>query len=1051
MEPERRQVTVLFTDMVGFTIFSERSGEEAAFKLMRSLSKLMDDAVHEHGGVVQGFTGDGIMAVFGAPIGFEDAPLRACRAALLILQKLKVDGDDLEIEHRLLPQLRIGLNTGPAIVGKVQGGADKDVTVVGDTVNFAARLQALAEPDAVFMSEATHRLVQGMVEARFAGEHRIKGKSEPQKVYRLEAIRARTSRFDTALSRGLTVYVGRDRELDTLEQCLAETKAGIQVIDVVGEAGIGKSRLLHEFQQRVSGSVGFIFSGSCSLQDRQTPFLPFIEVVRASFRVAAGEDQAAVARKLDEGLKVLGLASAESLELLLNLLGLKAPVSSLQGMDGAMIGFRTRHLLRRLLRARCQLSRGIVVIEDLHWIDSASEKLLDEIATSAEPLQLMIVHTRRPEYRPPWFELGNVIHMALEPLSSGETARIVEARFGADKVPDDLRRLVTQRADGNALFAEELASFLLERDLVRRQASGFVFDATTIANALPDSVQSLLTARVDRLDPSDRALLQTAALIGRRFDPDLLTAVTGDNDIDVSLATMQGLDLVYREDRTGEYVFKHALVRDAVYNSLLKAARAALHLKIAAEIERRMANRLPEMAETLAYHYASTTHMEKAFFYLAMAAKKCLDIYSLDEADRFARQALRLFETSPTCADDLAMADVMANHVHILYEKSDFHELKHAAERYIPQLEGIGDSAQLAFTMYFHALGLAGRSEFRDCEAMSRKALEVAERIGDLKAKTYAMNGILHASTFLACYPLETAERLGAECLALSGRLGDNAALNYAHWNIALDYAFRGLTREGREWALKLLDAGRQRDDRRALGIAYSILAMIDLMVGDHHQALRHSDECVRTAVTPFERRVGAITKASAEIFVGNVREGLVDLLKAIRAASEAGWELMVVFGATFAGVGHVLAGRISQGVQLLENAVATYDARNAALPATFNRIPLAEIYLQMLASRVRPSLSVILRNLGTILRIKFLGMRRIEVLLEQAARAPHLDERGVTHARINMNIGLLHKLKKEPKLARHFLEKARAPAEYHGATLLVAKIDAALAELHWY
>jgi class 3 adenylate cyclase len=1038
VEAERRQVTVLFTDVVGFTTFSAKSGEEAAFALMRSLSKLMDDAVREQGGVVRGFTGDGIMAVFGAPVAFEDAPLRACRAALSILRQLQTAAPDLEAKHGVRP---------PAVVGSVQSGADAGVTVLGDTVNVAARFQTLAEPGSAFMTESTYRLVQGMVEAGFAGEHQIKGKSEPQKVYRLEAIGHRTSRFDTALSRGLTPYVGRDRELETLEQRLDETETGIQAIDVVGEAGVGKSRLLYEFQKRVGGSVGFIFSGSCSPQDQQTPFLPFIEVVRTSFRMITGEDEAAVARKLDEGLKVLGLASPENVELLLNLMGLKAPV--LQGFDGALIGFRTRDLLKRLLQARCRLSRGIVAIEDLHWIDSASENLLDEIVTSTELVQLMIVHTRRPEYRPPWSERPNVSQMSLQPLSTGETARIIEARFGADKLPEELRRLITAKADGNALFAEELVSFLLERGFVRQQAGTFVFDPTMVANALPASVQSLLTARVDRLAPTDRALLQAAAVIGRRFDPDLLTGVTGNTDVDVPLAGMQGLDLVHRDDHTGEYVFKHALVREAVYNSLLSASRSILHLKIAEEIERRSANRLPETAETLAYHYTSTPRSDKAFFYLAMAAKKCLDIHSLDEADRYARHALGLLETNPNCADDLAVADVMANHVHILYEKCDFIVLKQAAERYIPRLEAIGDSAQLVFTMYFQALGLVGRTEFAVGEAVSRKALEVAERIGDLKAKAYAMNGILHASTFLACYPHEATERLGAECLALSSRLGDNAALNYAHWNIALDYSFRGLTREGREWALKLLDAGRQRDDRRALGIAHTILAMIDLMVGDYHQAAFHSDECMRTAVTPFERKMGAITKASAEIFVGDVQERVVDLLEAIRAASDAGWELMVVFGATFAGVGHVLSGRISVGTQLLESAVKTYDARGADLPATFNKIPLAEIYLEMLTSRARPPLSVILRNLGTILRIKLFGMRRIKVLLEQAARAPHLDERGVTRARINMNIGLLHKLKKEPNLARQYLQKARAPAEHHGAALLVAKIDAALAELH--
>ena len=290
MDAERRQVTVLFTDMVGFTSFSERSGEEAAYTLMRSLSKLMDDAVREQGGVVQSFTGDGIMAVFGAPVAFEDAPLRACRAALNILQRLKEAGPDLEAKHGVRPQLRIGLNTGAAVVGKVEESADAGVTVLGDTVNFAARLQ-VAWPNRTrcFMSEATHRLVQGLVDESFAGEHIIKGKAEPQKVYRLDGIRQGATRFEAAVSRGLTTFVGREHELEVLERALDDARSQLRVVDVVAEPGMGKSRLLHEFRQRIGKERAFILSGSCSPDGQQTPFLPFIEVVRGAFRVSAGE------------------------------------------------------------------------------------------------------------------------------------------------------------------------------------------------------------------------------------------------------------------------------------------------------------------------------------------------------------------------------------------------------------------------------------------------------------------------------------------------------------------------------------------------------------------------------------------------------------------------------------------------------------------------------------------------------------------------------------------------------------------------------------------
>jgi len=244
--------------MVGFTSFSERSGEEAAYTLMRSLSKLMDEAVRQQGGVVQSFTGDGIMAVFGAPVALEDAPLRACRAALNILQQLKATGPDLETKHGVRPQLRIGLNSGTAVIGKVKDSADAGVTVLGDTVNLAARLQSLAEPNSVVISDATHRLVQGLIDATFIGEHAVKGKSDRQKIHRLDAVRQGATRFETAVTRGLSTFVGREKEMEALEDGLDKARSEQCVIDVAAEPGMGKSRLLYEFQQRIEKTSAFV-------------------------------------------------------------------------------------------------------------------------------------------------------------------------------------------------------------------------------------------------------------------------------------------------------------------------------------------------------------------------------------------------------------------------------------------------------------------------------------------------------------------------------------------------------------------------------------------------------------------------------------------------------------------------------------------------------------------------------------------------------------------------------------------------------------------------
>ena len=321
---ERRQVTVLFADMVGFTAISERLGEEGTFALIQPIYELMAGAVQEQGGSVKDFTGDGIMALFGVPDALEDAPLRACRAGLAIHERLAAAAPAIEAKHGVRPQMRIGINSGLAVVTQIRGESAA-MTALGDTVNLASRLQTLAEPGTVYLSEATQRLVQGLVETTFAGAHAIKGKAEPQKVYRLEAIRrGRDAVRGGGRAGPQRLCRARARTGHSGARARRGARASCASIDVVAEPGMGKSRLLYEFRQRIGKEQAFILSGSCSPDGQQTPFLPFIEVVRGSFQVRAGEAEAEIARKLDIGLNVLGLHSPENLGLLLNLLGLKA-------------------------------------------------------------------------------------------------------------------------------------------------------------------------------------------------------------------------------------------------------------------------------------------------------------------------------------------------------------------------------------------------------------------------------------------------------------------------------------------------------------------------------------------------------------------------------------------------------------------------------------------------------------------------------------------------------------------------------------------------------
>ena len=344
---------------------------------------------------------------------------------------------------------------------------------------------------------------------------------------------------------------------------------------------------------------------------------------------------------------------------MLHLLGLKVPDDALVGLDGLLIGLRTRELLQQLLEARCRLSPVVMVIEDLHWIDSVSEELLGKIIDSEAKLRLLLLTTRRPEYAPPWLDRATVTKLPLEPLPTGDIRHLVQARLGVEALPEALARQVTEKAEGNPLFAEEIITFLTERGILRTVAGKLDFDASAVAAALPASVQGVLTARVDRLAPKDRALLQAASVIGRQFDPQLLAGAVGETDIDDRLAAMQALDLVLPESKSDDYAFKHALVRDALYQSLLTEPRKSLHLKIAEEIERRSGNRLTEVAEVLAHHYCQTDRAEKAFAYLSMAGSKSLSVYSLDEASTHLTAALALIDKNPTSVSDDQLAEFL--------------------------------------------------------------------------------------------------------------------------------------------------------------------------------------------------------------------------------------------------------------------------------------------------------------------------------------------------------------------------------------------------------
>jgi class 3 adenylate cyclase/tetratricopeptide (TPR) repeat protein len=1044
VEAERRQVTVLFADMVGFTAFSEKSGEEAAFTLMRVLSKLMDEAVGEQGGAVRSFTGDGIMAVFGAPVAFEDAPLRACRAALSILQRLKTARPDMKAAHGVEPRLRIGLNTGTAVVGKVQQAADAAITVLGDTVNFAARLQALAEPDSVYMSEATHRLLQGLIDESFAGEHTVKGKSEPQKVYRLNSLRRETTRFEAAIGRGLSAFVGRERELQLLERALERARSQVTVVDLVAEAGMGKSRLLHEFRQRIGRERAFVLTGTCSPDGQQTPFFPFLEVVRGSFRISTSDAEKDIAQKLTMGLTALGLHSIRNVGLLLHLFGLRVTDDALVGLDGLLIGLRTRELLHQLLEARCRLSSVVMVIEDLHWIDSGSEELLDRIAGSESNLRLLLLTTHRPDYTPPWLNRSTVAKLTLDPLPTGDIRHLIQARLGVASLPEALARQVTEKSEGNPLFAEEIIALLSDRGIVRVAAANVDFDANAVGAALPPSLEGVLTARVDRLAPKDRALLQAASVIGRHFDPFLLASAVGEMDVEDRLAAMQALDLVSRDDHGSDYAFKHALVRDALYQSLLTDARKSLHLKIADEIERRSANRLNEVAELLARHYGQTDQAGKAFVYLSMAGSKNLAVYSFDEAAAHLNAARALIDQKPDCASDDQVTDFLISYAQLLHLSTQVKGMIAVLERYFALIDRLGDDPRAVILRHYYVLALIHNSRYREAAAIQRVTSALADRLGDGRSKAYSLAGEIYVSSIFGSQSPDEFEVAKGAAIKAAADTSDAHIQNWVRYVIGWKEFHLGRFDIARDTGRELMQLGRQLNDPRSTGFGLSLLALIAMVTDSYAEALEYSEQSLAVAVTPFDRVTASTCKGCSLVLLRQTEQG-AKVLEELRQRSAADGNLIVMAGSdAIMGLIEVFRGNIGRGIRIIEQAILKRDEEGYGPVADWYRFYLCEVYLQIIGANEKLPFPALLKNLPILLKVMMTGPRRIRASMSRVLDGLSWGFVGRAH----LVLGILYKIKNNQALAVEHLSEARRVLGQSEPTPTQLRVEAALAEL---
>jgi len=611
LEGERKQVTVLFADVKGSMELAGQLGDEDWHRILDRFFQLLSEGVHRFEGTVNQYTGDGIMALFGAPIAHEDHAQRACYAALHIREGVARYATELKREHGLTFSMRMGMHSGDVVVGRIGDDLRMDYTAQGQTVGLAQRMEALASPDTCYMTGTTATLTAGYFELEDLGEFRVKGVDAPVPVHRLVRAGTATSRFDISRARGLTRFVGRDSDMATLERALEQAKAGHgQVVGIVAEAGTGKSRLSFEFVERCRAAGMTVNQGTGLAHGKNLPYLPMLQVFRGYYGIGERDDDRTIREKIAGRMLLLDEGFREVLPVLFEFFGAPDPDQPMPRMDPDAKQRALFSVLRRIVQGadpRVGAANFATLIEDLHWLDPGSEAFLEQWVEAIAGSSSFLLVNFRPEYHADWMQKSYYHQIPLAPLGPEAIRELLDDLLGSDPSTAGLAEAIHARTGGNPFFTEEVVQTLIESGHLEGSRGAYRLVTPIERLEVPPSVKTVLAARIDRLPEREKQVLQTAAVIGKDFsEPILREAVElTENDLHEALAALKNAEFVFEVSLypVVEYAFKHPLTQEVALGSLLTDRRQRTHAAVARAIEGQPEAKLDEEAALLAHHW----------------------------------------------------------------------------------------------------------------------------------------------------------------------------------------------------------------------------------------------------------------------------------------------------------------------------------------------------------------------------------------------------------------------------------------------------------------
>jgi class 3 adenylate cyclase/predicted ATPase len=739
LEGERKQVTVLFADMKGsMELLADRDPEDAR-KILDPILEHMMEAVHRYEGTVNQVMGDGIMALFGAPLAHEDHAVRACYAALRMQESVKKYAEELQKLEGIPIQIRVGVNSGEVVVRSIGSDLKMDYTAVGQTTHLAARMEQMAMPGTILMTPDTLRLAEGYVQVKVLGPVIVKGLNQPIEVYEITGAGPVRSRLQAAAARGLTRFVGRDAETEQLQKALEQARAGHgQVVGVVGEPGVGKSRLFFEFihSHRTQGWL-ILESGSVSY-GKATAYLPVIDLLKGYFEIQDRDDGRKIREKVTGKLLTLDKALESTLSAFMTLFDVVIDDQQWQSLDPPQRRQRTLEAIKRLLMRESQVQPLLLVFEDLHWIDSETQAFLESLIDSLPTVPLLLLVNYRPEYQHGWGSKTYYTQLRIDPLPPESAEELLGSLLGNDPTLKPLKQLLIERTEGNPFFLEESVRTLLETKFLGGERGSYRLERTLESTQVPATVQAVLAARIDRLPPEEKRLLQSAAVIGKDVPFRLLQGIADqpEQELRRGLTNLQAAEFLYESSLFPdmEYTFKHALTHEVAYGSVLQERRRVLHVRIVESIERLYPDRLPEHVELLAHHASRAELREKAVQYLHQAGSKAAARSVYKQAASYLEQALDVLGHMPETHNKLAKAiDIRIDlgAVLIAEKGSGAREIEQIYSDARELCRRMGETAQLFPVLWGLCRFYDSGGELQKAQDIGEQLLSVAQSSGD--------------------------------------------------------------------------------------------------------------------------------------------------------------------------------------------------------------------------------------------------------------------------------------------------------------------------------